>query len=216
MGSEQNSQKKPVVLIVDDVPENIKVLGNTLRNRNYVISAALSGEQALEIINQSLSPDLILLDVMMPGMNGFEVCAKLKSSPATNEIPIIFLTAKTETEDIVKGFEVGAVDYLTKPFNTAELLARVRTHLELKAAKDRQKELIGSLEKALEEVKTLSGFIPICSYCKKIRDDKGFWEQVESYVGKRSTAQFSHGICPDCVKKYYPDMAEELLKDEKS
>ncbi|MCP4750801.1 MAG: hybrid sensor histidine kinase/response regulator [Proteobacteria bacterium] len=119
------------ILIVDDVLENIQVLGTTLRKEEYQISAAQSGLKALEMIGE-VTPDLILLDVMMPELDGFEICRRLKANPETKDIPVIFITARTETEDIVGGFELGAVDYVTKPFNSSELLSRVNTHLQLK------------------------------------------------------------------------------------
>jgi adenylate cyclase len=118
------------ILVVDDTPANIQVLAGTLKESGYQISVATSGKQALEIVER-VRPDLILLDVMMPEMDGFEACRRLKASEGTRGIPVIFLTAKTEVEDIVKGFEVGAVDYVAKPFNPHELLARVSTHLTM-------------------------------------------------------------------------------------
>jgi diguanylate cyclase (GGDEF)-like protein len=128
-------EKTPLVLIVDDVAKNLQVLGTILSKQNYKIAAANNGEQAIKIANTTL-PDLILLDIMMPGISGYEVCARLKKDPRTKDISIIFLTAKIEPEDIVKGFEAGAVDYVAKPFNSTELLARVKTQLELKISKD--------------------------------------------------------------------------------
>ncbi|MCX7833545.1 MAG: hybrid sensor histidine kinase/response regulator [Ignavibacteria bacterium] len=144
------SQHNQLVLIVDDLPQNIEVLGNILSNRGVKIAIALNGQQAINIATKK-KPDLILLDVAMPEMDGFEVCKILKENPETREIPIIFLTAKTETDDIVKGFEIGAVDYITKPFKTAELLARVRTHLELKRSRDLITQQIAQLEKLIED-----------------------------------------------------------------
>lgn len=128
-------EKTPLVLIVDDVAKNLQVLGTILSKQNYKVAAANNGEQALKIAGNTL-PDLIFLDIMMPGINGFEVCSKLKKDQKTADIPVIFLTAKIEPEDIIKGFEAGAVDYVTKPFNSVELLARAKTHLELKISKD--------------------------------------------------------------------------------
>lgn len=116
------------ILVVDDTPANIQVLSSTLKAKGYQISVATSGAQALEIVGR-VQPDLILLDVMMPEIDGFETCRRLKESPLSSQIPVIFLTARTETPDIVKGFEQGAVDYVAKPFNAHELLARVNTHL---------------------------------------------------------------------------------------
>jgi diguanylate cyclase (GGDEF)-like protein len=128
-------EKTPLILIVDDVVKNLQVLGTILSKQNYKIAAANNGEQAIKIANNTL-PDLILLDIMMPGISGFEVCSRLKKDPRTKDISIIFLTAKIEPEDIVKGFEAGGVDYVIKPFNSIELLARVKTHLELKISRD--------------------------------------------------------------------------------
>ncbi len=118
------------ILIVDDTLRNIQVLGTILRQERYQINVAQNGKQALDVVSK-VRPDLILLDVMMPEMDGFEACRHLKEDPGTADIPVIFLTAKVETEDIVKGFELGAVDYVTKPFNPTELLVRVHTHLSI-------------------------------------------------------------------------------------
>lgn len=127
--------RQPLILIVDDTVKNLQVLGSILREENYKIAVANNGNQAILIANEIL-PDLILLDVMMPELDGFETCKKLKSLPETKDIPVIFLTAKVETEDIIEGFKAGAVDYITKPFNSYELKARVKTHVELKISKD--------------------------------------------------------------------------------
>lgn len=137
-------QKTERLLIVDDTPQNLQVLGSILRQQGYQLNVAQHGRQALEVAFKT-PPDLILLDVMMPEMDGFEACRHLKEDPRTREIPIIFLTAKTGAEDIVQGFELGGVDYVAKPFNPAELLKRVQTHLELKAARERIQELATKL-----------------------------------------------------------------------
>ncbi|MFT5089476.1 MAG: two-component system NtrC family sensor kinase [Planctomycetota bacterium] len=118
------------ILIVDDTLQNIQVLGTTLKKEGYQLNAAQNGQQALKLAQKTL-PDLILLDIMMPEMDGFEVCQHLKADDKTRHIPVVFLSAKVETQDMVKGFELGAIDYITKPFNTVELLKRVETHLEL-------------------------------------------------------------------------------------
>ena len=122
---------KPRILIVDDVPTNIRVLGPVLREADYQVYVARDGYQALKMVEE-VNPDLILLDIMMPGLDGFETCKQLKEKPETRDIPVIFLTARIEDQDVVRGFHAGAVDYVTKPFNTQILLARVRTHLTLR------------------------------------------------------------------------------------
>ncbi|MFH2092633.1 MAG: response regulator [Pseudomonadota bacterium] len=208
------------ILIVDDVGKNIQVLARILSSDKYAISYATNGQKALEMV-RTQNYDLILLDIMMPDMDGFEVCRKIKQMPDKKDIPIIYLTALTQKEDIVKGLETGAVDYIIKPFNSTELKARVNTHLELKKARDHitiqnivlqernedLKTVNKELSAALDKIKTLEGIIPICCVCKKIRDDKGYWEQIELYISKHSKAAFSHGICPDCMKIQYPDFA---------
>ncbi len=207
--SKQNSDI-PVILIVDDIPKNLQVLGNILKQENYKVSLATSGRQALKIL-ETLHPDLILLDIMMNNMDGFTVCKTLKKQAATRQIPIIFISAKGQTEDIVKGLKLGAVDYITKPFNATELLARVNTHISLKRAHEIQKKLNRKLKRSLEEIKQLRGLLPICANCKKIRDDAGFWHNVEEYISDHSEAKFTHGLCPGCIKELYPRQYKRIL-----
>jgi len=138
--------KKKVILVVDDNPENLKVLGNILKENGCSPAFANSGKKALHSV-QKKPPDLILLDIMMPDMDGFEVCQQLKQDAMTQEIPVIFLTAKTEIEDVIAGLELGAVDYVTKPFNRKELMTRVNTHLDLKNAKEELKQAIATKDK---------------------------------------------------------------------
>lgn len=137
-------KKEAQILIVDDTPKNLQVLEEMLSGHGYHVLFALNGLQALKSVNAVL-PDLILLDVMMPEMDGYETCKNLKESERTKDVPVIFLTAKTETEDLIKGFKCGAVDYVTKPFNSSELLSRVRTHLDLKFSQMELKETLENL-----------------------------------------------------------------------
>jgi CheY-like chemotaxis protein len=202
-------QPRPLILIVDDVPRNLQVLGMMLKEEGYQVAAAQSGVQALDML-EDLDPDLVLLDIMMPELDGLAACRRIHAIPRFKTLPIIFLTAKTEKEDVVNGLQAGGVDYVSKPFNADELLARVKTHVELKRARDSEIRLIKDLQQALAEVKQLSGLLPICFHCKKIRDDQGYWENVEEYIEKRSDTQFSHGLCPDCMQQHYPEIAREL------
>jgi len=123
------------ILVVDDNLENLKVVSNLLRERKYKIALAQDGLSALKVLEEN-KIDLILLDVMMPDMDGFEVCKVLQENPDKKDIPVIFLTAKNDTDDIVKGFQLGGVDYITKPFNREELIARVNNHIQLKLVRD--------------------------------------------------------------------------------
>lgn len=216
-----NDAERFKILIVDDISKNIQMVASILKKKGYQMAFAQNGKAALEH-TKSVDFDLILLDIMMPEMDGYEVCERLKRDPETKGIPVIFLTAKTDVESVIRGFEIGAEDYVTKPFNASELMARVKSHLELKRARDIQNRLISEkealiskLEKAIEEIKTLKGFIPICCSCKKIRNDNDFWEQIEIYIQKHTDATFSHGLCPDCAEKLYPDLFEKIKKKHK-
>jgi len=136
------------ILIVDDTSKNIQLLANILNNEDYKISAARDGFQAIELSDE-IDPDLILLDIMMPEMDGFDTCKRLREKEKLRDVPIIFLTAKNESDDIVKGLKLGAVDYITKPFNSAELLMRVKTHLDLRKSKTLIKEQASKLNELL-------------------------------------------------------------------
>ena len=178
------------ILIVDDEKFNIKVLTEFLQN-DYRIMVAKTGEQALKAVKSQTPPDLVLLDIIMPEMDGYEICKRIKTDPKSKHIPVIFVTAVSEAMDAAKGFELGAVDYITKPFNPVTVKARVNTHIQLYTA-------MRDLKTALAQVEHLSGLLPICAQCKKIRDDKGYWNEVDFYLEKNSRAKFSHGICPEC------------------
>ncbi|MRR33660.1 response regulator [bacterium] len=222
------------ILVVDDTPTALKVLMDTLVAEGYQVRPANSGELALASVASNV-PELILLDIRMPGMDGFEVCRRLKSREESSGIPVIFISALVELEDRVEGFRHGAVDFVTKPFQREELLARVRTHLALHrltaaleqrtaqlqqlnsqlqneilertAVEEKLADKVTQLEATLARVKQLEGIIPICMYCKKIRDDKDSWSQIEQYITEHSEALFSHGICPDCMKKQEEEFA---------
>lgn len=142
------------ILVVDDHPGNIRIIAAMLQTE-YKVLAANNGERAIKIAEES-EPDLILLDVMMPDLDGFSVCEILKNNPKTEDIPIIFITAKTEIDDVVKGFSIGGCDYISKPFNPEELFARVNTHIELKKSKELLKKYINELEAKNRELDLMS------------------------------------------------------------
>lgn len=164
-----------IILIVDDNLENLKVLGGLLKENAYRIAVAKSGVEAIQML-ENMKPTLILLDVMMPVMDGFETCKKIKST-TNNDIPIIFLTAKTEPADIVKGFEMGGVDYVTKPFNFTELLARVKTHIELHIAKE-------TIQSQAVQLKLYSDFLETRLSTNK-REIVKLKEHIENLMNKK-------------------------------
>lgn len=195
---------KGTVLVVDDRQADRTLLTEILVREGYEVRSFESGKLALASV-AAQPPQLILLDIQMPEMDGFEVFRRLKAREESRDIPIMFISAATEMENKLTGLRLGAVDFVTKPFQREELLARVRTHVELSLLRSQLAQQTADLRDALAKVKTLSGFIPICASCKKIRDDQGFWNQIERYISEHSDAQFSHGICPDCMQRLYPD-----------
>ena len=209
---EAKSQTTATILAVEDNVVNLLMLKRILERASYAVVTAETGQQALDVV-QEAQPDLILLDIMMPGMDGYTTCERLKEDPATRDIPVIFISAITEVQDKVRAFGVGGVDYIPKPFQVQEVLARVRAHLEIqhlqRQLRQANAELAAhnqELQEALDKVQTLSGLLPICAGCKKIRDDSGYWEQVEVYVQRHVDVQFSHGLCPDCMVRLYPEI----------
>jgi len=212
------------ILIVDDTPANLRLLAGILGEQDYKVRLTPNGKLALKSA-QAIPPDLILLDIKMPGMNGYEVCEALKGDPRTRDIPIIFISALDQTEDKVKAFTFGGVDYVTKPFQVEEVLARVETHLALRQLHRQLQAANGELVRRLEEleirneelqtalstIKTLSGLVPICAWCgQNIQDDNGQWVKVEVYLQARSEVEFTHGICPDCKQKSMNDISSYI------
>lgn len=211
------------ILLVDDMPASLEVLMTILSKRGYRIYPATNGEEALASIRGFL-PDLILLDISLPDIDGYELCQRLKAdkNEGIRNIPILFISVRDETEDKVNAFKVGGVDYITKPFQVEEVLARVDAHMTIrnlqKQLQEKNSELQNrnsqlekkksELQEALDSIKTLKGLIPICANCKKIRDDDGFWQQVEAYISDHSEAKFSHSLCPPCAKELYPEYTD--------
>jgi PleD family two-component response regulator len=195
-------KNKHLVLIIDNNSKSIQVVSQIIDRAGYRVAAATSVNQAISMIANT-PPDLILMDVVMPGENGFECCRTLKQAPQTRDIPIIMLTIKNDTEDIVQGFDAGAADYIAKPFNPEVLLARMDAQIELKQIGDQQVRLIEELEQALIDIRQLSDLIPICAHCKKIRGGEGYWEQVEEYIAAHSSARVMQSFCPECRQKHH-------------
>lgn len=187
-----------LVMIVDDNPVNLKYLANIVKKSGYEYVAVLSGEQAFEFLKIE-KPDIILLDIMMPKMDGYEICRTLKNSDNTKDIPVIFVTAKTGIDEIVKGFDAGGVDYVTKPFNSVILESRIRTHIELKRSKDNLKKYIARLEEAkarLEIEKERSDYLANRDYLTGIFNRRYMVEKMKEEYSKFLTSKqpFSIGI----------------------
>jgi phosphoserine phosphatase RsbU/P len=175
------------ILIADDDHMSTMMLGRTLEKWGFEVIVAHDGAAAADIIAGDNPPSLAIIDWMMPGVDGVELCRRIRATPPRSPVYVILLTARTSRQDLVAGLEAGADDYLTKPFDPDELRARIH---------------VGQRTLALmANIKRLTGLLPICSYCKRIRSDKNYWEQVEGYLTEHTDARFSHGICPTCYEK---------------
>jgi sigma-B regulation protein RsbU (phosphoserine phosphatase) len=188
------------ILIAEDDEVSRRVLQLTLGAARHEVVITKNGAEALAVLESDNAPHLAILDWMMPDIDGLEVCRRVRSKPSLIPVYLILLTAKTEKSNIVEGLNSGANDYITKPFDRQELRARVQVgetvvNLQLNLA-DRVREL----EIALGKVKQLQDIIPICSYCRQIRNDQNYWQQVETYISDQTDSQFSHSICPTCYE----------------
>ena len=174
---------------------------------------AANGIDALNLLESTSKPMVGLVDWEMPQMEGIEVCRQARALPGLPPIFLILVTVRDSKQDVVAGLLAGANDYITKPFDKTELLARVKVATQMVELQQTLTERVEELKEALHNVKQLSGLLPICSYCKKIRDDQNYWQQVESYVGKHSEAQFSHSICPACYEEFIKPQMIQLGVD---
>jgi DNA-binding response OmpR family regulator len=198
------------ILVAEDQAVSRHVLVAVLRKWGYDVMAVQDGTQAWEALQAEDAPQLVILDWLMPGMDGIEICRQIRKSPRTRSIYLILLTARRGQEDKIQGLQSGADDYITKPFNREELRARVQVGIRVLELQGALAQRVRELEEALSRVKILQGLLPICSYCKKIRNDHNYWQQVEGYISDHSEAQFSHGICPECYALFVQPELDRL------
>ena len=198
------------ILVAEDDAVSRRMLEVSLEKWGYAVVVAVDGAEAWRVLQDHDPPDLAILDWMMPAMDGIEVCRKARESLHGRPIYIILLTARGSRVDLVTGLEAGADDYITKPFDAGELRARVSVGARVVELQKGLATRVQELEEALTRVKQLQGLLPICSYCKKIRDDRNYWQQVDSYIAGHSAVQFSHGICPDCYTKIVEPELEKM------
>ncbi len=259
------------ILIVEDSPTQAKLLRFILEENGYNIDSAANGVNALERVRRK-RPHLVITDIVMPEMDGFALCKTLKSDPKLKSIPVMLLTSLSDPQDVIKGLQAGADNFLTKPYEDTFLISRIQyifanqelrkkrpldieieimfagqkyfinsdrlqiidlllstyenavqknnelhtahndlleIHSQLEQKNIELEKLNHDLQHSLDEIKTLSGLLPICANCKKIRDDRGYWSQIEAYMAKRTGVEFTHGICPDCAKKFFPNVTSK-------
>jgi len=250
MAEKINSKEN--ILIVEDSPTQREKLKYLLETRGHDVIEAHDAETALEYLNNkdNIRPTIIISDIMMPGMDGYELCSKIKADERFRDIPVILLTTLSEPEDVLKGLDSGADNFVVKPYDDDFLISRIdyvvlnrefrKSHqtdigieivfggkkryitssriqildmlfstYETVVQKNRELERINrELREANEKVKTLSGLILICSVCKKVRKDNGYWEQVERFVADHSNASFTHSYCPECAAKIMKDVKQ--------
>jgi two-component system response regulator VanR len=245
------------ILIVEDSHTQAEQLRHVLESCHYKVTIAYNGEEAFASLMKD-KPTIVISDVVMPGMNGYELCRKIKQNEIIKGIPVILLTQLSSPHDIIKGLECGADHFITKPYNKDYLISHIQyifVNRELRktsmadlgieiffagqkhfltsdriqildllfstyeAVMQKNQELEQTnqkLKRSLETIKKLSGLIPICSHCKKIRNDKGYWEQLEIYIKEHSEAEFTHGLCPDCERSIYSTYAQNKKSKNKS
>ena len=202
------------ILIAEDDPVSRRILEVSLVKWGYDVAVATNGTEAWEIMQQENAPALAILDIMMPGIDGLEVCRRVRQLPTTMPPYLILLTAMSTKDQVVTGIQAGANDYLSKPFHRDELKARVGVGAQMLSLQMTLSDRVKELEQALSQVKQLQGMLPICSYCKKIRNDQNYWQKVEGYISEHTDVEFSHGICPDCHAQVMSDLKERRKENE--
>ncbi len=195
-----------ILIAEDDVTSRV-MLQAIVAKAGYTPIVTGDGLDAYEILRRPDAPKLAVLDWMMPGMDGADICRKLREAASNTPAYLILLTIRADKEYIICGLQAGANDYIVKPYNAEELKLRIGVGRRVVELQSSLAGRIVELQEALAQIKSLRGLLPICMYCKKIRNDKQYWQQVEGYISEHSEAQFSHGICPDCYTKYVqPDL----------
>jgi CheY-like chemotaxis protein len=198
------------VLVADDEPVSRTVVGAMLKKAGYPVLFAQDGEQAWQHLDTDDPPPLALLDWEMPGMQGPEVVERLRARETQTPTYVILLTSRDSSADIVRGLRAGADDYVTKPANEDELIARVNVGAKVVQLQAALADRVRSLEEALANVKALQTLLPMCAYCKSIRNDQNYWEKVETYFTQHSNVSFTHSYCPNCYERFVKPELEAL------
>lgn len=204
------------VLVVDDDRFTRGIVSTTLETFGYEVIEASDGVQAWEILQGPDAPRLVILDWTMPGMDGIEVCKAVRTHQTVQPPYLIVLTSKGRQEDMLEALNAGADEFLIKPVEPPELQARIEVGRRVVSLQQSMMEKMQELQEAVNNIKALQGIVPICSYCKKIRNDQQYWQRVEEYVSNYVGTVFSHGICPDCWEKHVVPEMEELNRQSEN
>lgn len=198
------------ILVADDDPVSRITLSAILDMLGYSVLVAEDGNQAWESLCRPDAPPIAILDWMMPGLSGIEVCQRVRAREREQSPYLVILTSRDMKIDVLEALDAGADEFLTKPVDPAELRVRMAVGKRIVTLQQSLADRVRQLQKALDQVETLEGIIPICSYCKKIRNDQQYWLQVEQYISDRTKATFSHGICPECLERHVRPELDEL------
>jgi len=204
------------ILVAEDDAFSRKALSGVLQRLGYDVLAVENGDEAWSAFCGPDYPRIGILDWMMPGLTGIELCRRVRTMPEIQSIYLILLTSRSGTEDIVEGLEAGANDGITKPFDENELLARVRVGERVLDLEQQLHNRVAELEAAAAHIKCLQGILPICMFCHRIRDDEELWRRIEEYLMQNSDVQLSHGLCPQCFEKNYPDLYAKSQEEASS
>jgi sigma-B regulation protein RsbU (phosphoserine phosphatase) len=191
------------VLIAEDDITSRMILKAILTKWGYEVVETSDGDEAWQVLQREDAPRMAILDWIMPGISGDQLCRKVRELPTLLPVYIILLTVRRDKADVIAGLEAGANDYVRKPFDREELRARVKVGERVVTLEAALVERIKKLQDATTHIKKLQGILPICMYCHKIRTDKEGWERLEKYISEHSDAEFSHGMCPDCAEKVH-------------
>jgi PleD family two-component response regulator len=203
------------ILVADANRDVLSISTRLLKAAGYTVLEASTGQECLNAVRFN-HPDIVLLNVVLPDMTGAQVCRQIKSDKNLEDVFVILASGiQVSSENQAEGLDIGAEGFINWPISEKEFLARVRAGERIKRAEDAlrerekdQQRLISQLKEALTEIKTLKGCIPICGSCKKIRDDEGYWDQLETYISKHTDAIFNHGLCPECAELYRAQIKE--------
>jgi len=198
------------ILIADDDAISRRLASHALNGCGADVSVAEDGHAAWAQIQARRQSTVLVLDREMPGIDGLDLCRRARLLPTFPPLYIVMVTSAAETVDITAGLDAGADDYVIKPFNAAELRARAQVGMRMAALQESMARRLSELEQALANVKQLRGLLPMCAYCKKIRVDNKYWQQLEGYLSDHSDAEFSHGICPECFPSVIDGIQNEM------
>jgi len=203
------------IVVTEDNPLAQKMLRFHLAKWNLNAEFFSNGKEALECILGAREPALAVLDWMLPAMDGLEILRSIRERKGAPYVYALLLTGKTGVHNVAVGFDAGADDYISKPFDPIELRARIQAGIRVLTLQGELQKTVYRLEDALSRVKRLQGLLPICSYCKRIRDDRNYWHRVERYISEHSDAEFTHGVCPECMHKVIASTSRvQVLSDE--